>query len=226
MGLRRRVYVSGPLTLGDRETNVRQAVITGLGLIYHGYAPLIPHLTHYADPQGDIAHEVWMEVCLPWVAASHALLRLPGTSVGADAEVAEAEVRGIPVFHSLQALVDFEPTTSRYTPDPVSSSLSDPRFHKLLSVLGHLHDKKQQDYGTSEDPLYNLRGAASWGVPPWVGALVRVEDKLRRLKAFANRGRLTNEAALDSLKDLAAYALLAHILLEEEFGGEDALLRR
>lgn len=39
-----------------------------------------------------------MGVDLPWVAAADVLLRLPGASMGADAEVHEARAFGVPVF--------------------------------------------------------------------------------------------------------------------------------
>lgn len=53
----------------------------------------------------DMQHADWMGVDLPWVAASDAVLRLPGESVGADMEVACARERGIPVFETVEALV-------------------------------------------------------------------------------------------------------------------------
>ena len=92
----------------------------------------------------------------------------------------------------------------------------DPRFHAILAALGRLHDRKQADYGREGDPLANIRASAEWGVPAWVGALIRLTDKVRRLQAFARRGTLANEGAVDSLRDIAVYAILAEILLEEE----------
>ena len=35
----------------------------------------------------------------------------------------------------------------------------DPRFHYELARLGDLHDKKQVDYGTDNDPFANVRGS-------------------------------------------------------------------
>jgi hypothetical protein len=90
------------------------------------------------------------------------------------------------------------------------------RFHELLKELGDLHDKKSFDYGSDKDPLANVRASAEFGVPAWVGALIRLNDKIVRLKSFARKGELKNESAEDSMKDIAVYALIALILYEQE----------
>lgn len=89
------------------------------------------------------------------------------------------------------------------------------RFHEILSELGQLHDKKQADYGTDSDPFANVRGSEEWGVPAWVGALVRGNDKIRRLQAMVRKGRLENESVEDSMRDLAVYSIIALVLYEE-----------
>ena len=91
------------------------------------------------------------------------------------------------------------------------------RFHDLLDVVGKLHDAKQADYGMEDDPFYNVRrGAEEWGVRPWVGAMMRLNDKVKRLQAYARKGSLANEPPSESFLDIAVYALIAHILQEEE----------
>jgi hypothetical protein len=92
----------------------------------------------------------------------------------------------------------------------------DPRFHALLKEIGDLHDKKQQDYGTDNDPFANVRGSSAWGVHPWVGAMIRATDKLKRLQTFAQKNTLVNESVRDSFMDLAVYSLIGLILYEEE----------
>lgn len=106
--------------------------------------------------------------------------------------------------------------------DPPKKLKGDPRFHQLLYEIGQLHDAKQRDYGTNVDPLANIRGASGWGVPPWVAAMVRIGDKVRRLQRFAAKGELANESAEDSMLDIAVYALLALILYREESNKEPA----
>jgi hypothetical protein len=90
------------------------------------------------------------------------------------------------------------------------------RFHQILDELGALHDQKQQDYGTDEDPFANVRAATDYGIPAWVGAAIRMNDKMRRLQAFARNGTLANEGVEDSFKDLAVYAIIGLILFEED----------
>ena len=115
MGLKR-VYVSGPLSDGGRldldeqMLAVERAMDAAQDLIDAGYAPLNPHLTLFHDqylmdegrPTND--HATWLSVDRPWVLASDAVLRLPGSSEGADREVAWARGASIPVFHSVEAL--------------------------------------------------------------------------------------------------------------------------
>ena len=95
-------------------------------------------------------------------------------------------------------------------------SQGDPRFHALLKEIGALHDRKQLDYGVTADPFANVRASQDFGVAPWIGSLVRLNDKVTRLKAFARRGSLANESAEDSMFDIAVYALIALILYREE----------
>jgi hypothetical protein len=95
-------------------------------------------------------------------------------------------------------------------------SAGDPRFHALLKQIGELHDKKQEDYGAETDPFANVRASREWGVAPWIGALVRLNDKVHRLKRFAQRGSLANESAEDSMMDIAVYALIALVLYREQ----------
>jgi hypothetical protein len=92
----------------------------------------------------------------------------------------------------------------------------DPRFHKELEHLADLHDQKQMDYGTDHDPFANVRGSEQWGIPPWVGAMIRANDKVKRLQNYARKGSLANEGAEDSFDDLAVYAIIAKVLYQEE----------
>jgi hypothetical protein len=89
------------------------------------------------------------------------------------------------------------------------------RFHELLEESGELHDRKQADYGRDDDPFANVRASEEWGVPGWVGAMVRLNDKIRRLQALVENGKLENESAEDSFRDIAVYALIALILFEQ-----------
>ena len=89
------------------------------------------------------------------------------------------------------------------------------RFHAILKELGELSDQKQLDYGTDSDPFANIRGSEEWGIAPWIGALVRATDKLKRLQKYVRVGWLANEAVEDSFRDLAVYAIIGLVLYEE-----------
>jgi hypothetical protein len=90
------------------------------------------------------------------------------------------------------------------------------RFHEVLKELGELHDRKQTDYGRAGDPFANVRGTTEWGIPAWVGAMVRGTDKVKRLQQYARTGTLANEGVEDSFRDLAVYSIIALCLWEED----------
>ena len=98
----------------------------------------------------------------------------------------------------------------------------DPRFLDLVWQMAKLHASKQEDYGfegnatAKADPFANVRASQEFGTKPWVGALIRMNDKVTRLKAFARKGVLANESAEDSMLDIAVYGLIALILYREE----------
>lgn len=89
-------------------------------------------------------------------------------------------------------------------------------FLELLEEVRQLHLSKSQDYGSESDPLANIRqGAEFVGIEPWRGCMVRVADKVQRLRTFCKTGRLVHEGVRDTLLDLAAYSLLAIVLFDE-----------
>lgn len=90
------------------------------------------------------------------------------------------------------------------------------RFHEILEELGKLHDEKQKGYGTEDDPLANCRAGTEWGIPAWVGTMIRARDKLIRLQTYAKKGKLPFENVEDAFRDLAVYTIIALILFEEE----------
>lgn len=84
-------------------------------------------------------------------------------------------------------------------------------------------DAKNNDYSGGEqahDALANFKAASSLGLHPLIGLLLRMQDKLQRLKSFANDGRLSvpNESADDACLDLINYAILAKALIIDECG--------
>lgn len=93
---------------------------------------------------------------------------------------------------------------------------SSERFTAILKKIQETHDKKGADYGTDKDGLANIRQASEFGVEPWVGAILRVNDKMMRLKTFIKKGKLVNESVEDSLLDLAVYTIIALTLYPDK----------
>jgi hypothetical protein len=90
------------------------------------------------------------------------------------------------------------------------------RFLDLLDEMRRLHESKSKDYGSETDPLANIRqGAEFVGIEPWRGCMVRIADKVQRLKTYCRTGRLVHEGVRDTLLDLSAYSLLAIVLFDE-----------
>lgn len=84
----------------------------------------------------------------------------------------------------------------------------------LIEVL-EMHARKSKDYGSDSDPYANVRASEEFGVDSWKGALIRANDKVTRLKRYAERGELANESAEDSLIDLCVYFPIALMLYRE-----------
>lgn len=81
------VYIASPYTLGDVVVNVRESLLVADKLVELGYAPYPPlyaHFWHFLSPK---PYETWVKLDEEWVLRCDALLRLPGESSGADAEV-------------------------------------------------------------------------------------------------------------------------------------------
>src|SRR5580698_8684524 len=120
----KRVYIAGPITKGDLLNNVQQADKAFADLVKAGFAPFNPMWSVYGgavfrDSGGNVmaeatrnsklelTHEDWLGIDLPWVEMADAVLRLPGESAGADRETAHATANCIPVFKSINVLVDY-----------------------------------------------------------------------------------------------------------------------
>jgi len=93
-----------------------------------------------------------------------------------------------------------------------------PEFYKLLEQMADLHSRKNHDYAGESDPLKNLRACERLNLKPFLGVLVRLQDKWSRLEEFVNSGQLMvkNESVIDTLMDNAVYSLLAIILYQEQ----------
>lgn len=82
--------------------------------------------------------------------------------------------------------------------------------YALRDVL--LLDRKQQDYGP--------RNISDFGV---TGVLIRINDKVSRLKNLHGKGRrrkAQNESVRDSYQDLTNYGIIARMLLDGKWPGD------
>lgn len=99
------VYVAGPYTNPDPVANTHEMIRVGTRLVEEGrVTPIIPHLSmlwHVVTPR---PIEFWYAYDLEVMAHCDVVLRLPGISTGADAEVAEAKRLGLPVVFSTDEL--------------------------------------------------------------------------------------------------------------------------
>jgi hypothetical protein len=103
--MKARIYVAGPYTQGDVAMNVRKAFAAANELADLGFAPFVPHSTHFWHMMFPRPYEFWLDLDNQFLPYCHAVLRLKGSSSGADKEVELAKSLGIPVFHELQDLL-------------------------------------------------------------------------------------------------------------------------
>ena len=126
----------------------------------------------------------------------------------AHLEVTELRCRYSSVPHGYHEVSEKQTLASRH---PLSQ-----RFHEVMDEFKALHDKKQADYGTDTNPFANVCASSDFNVEPWVGAVLRANDKMRRIQSFVKRGQLENESIEDALKDAAVYFGIAYVLYELE----------
>jgi hypothetical protein len=147
-------------------------------------------------------------------------------------------------FHSGVFEGKFETTAGRIEPLPdgafhgknsIEETLKEEGYLQPELTAGgypnplHIHDelcragkeimmKKNHDYtGGSGDPYANFRGSTSLGIPNITGILLRVQDKMMRIKTFEEKGELkvAGEGIKDALIDVINYMVLIGGLVKE-----------
>lgn len=89
-------------------------------------------------------------------------------------------------------------------------------FLAVLDELKTLHLRKTLDYGIDEDALSNIRSSADVvNMPAWAGCILRISDKMHRLKSFFRRGKVEFDGVPDTLLDICAYSAIALVLYRE-----------
>lgn len=82
---------------------------------------------------------------------------------------------------------------------------------------------KNADYcGGSGDPYANFRISATFGIHPVMGIILRMTDKLQRIRAFVTNGNLAvkTESFEDACDDMVNYAILIKGMLRDSANGE------
>lgn len=121
-----------------------------------------------------------------------------------------------------------------YSPLKPTYDVQDRPFHQLMNEWKDLHDSKGDDYGDAEEPYKNVRSSENLGIPAFVGAVMSLAEKTRRLEHFCKRymeeagrrGRpldraeidviLRNEKVQDSFDDAGVFAGIGKLLFLEE----------
>lgn len=99
---------------------------------------------------------------------------------------------------------------------------SSQKYVDVLEAAIRLHDQKQKDYGTNSDPFANVRASKDFGMPGWIGCMVRANDKMKRIQKAAKQVlagenvNMENENIEDSFLDLMVYAGIGLVLFREE----------
>jgi Domain of unknown function (DUF4406) len=104
MSFRAKIYIAGPYSNGDPESNVDKAIETANTIADLGFAPYVPHFTHFWEMRFHRDYEFWLDLDNQFLPCCDAVLRIPGKSSGADKEVELAKRLGKPVFTSIQEL--------------------------------------------------------------------------------------------------------------------------
>jgi hypothetical protein len=146
------------------------------------------------------------------------------TQASAEKYAAERE-ESVPADWILQGQREMEaaPDDIRWTGDSILADEHDdirPGSREFLAVLDELrtlHLRKTMDYGVDEDALSNIRNSADVvNMPAWAGCILRISDKMHRLKAYFRRGKCEFDGIEDTLQDIACYAAIALVLHREQ----------
>lgn len=99
------IFVAGPYTADDPVINTRNAILAGIDLRNRGYTPIVPHLFHLAHLVAPQPYGFWTDWDMDLLKRCDCLVRLPGESSGADAEVVRARELGLEVFDGLDSVL-------------------------------------------------------------------------------------------------------------------------
>lgn len=108
------------------------------------------------------------------------------------------------------------PATPLSDPVEVDTPEGNPVFLDILDEILRTHIAKNHDYSGKAETFGNIRAAKRFGIEPWVGAVLRLNDKVARIASFLEKGELKCESIEDSLLDIANYAIIALAVRRED----------
>ena len=83
------------------------------------------------------------------------------------------------------------------------------RHMEICEEQNHLYDQKNHDYGDSFGETFKKLGIIS--------AVTRITDKVNRLQILCTKeSKVKDESIIDTLKDLANYAIMTLIELDSD----------
>lgn len=83
------------------------------------------------------------------------------------------------------------------------------KFKQITKEMLELYEKKNHDYGDSFGDTYKKLGLIS--------AVTRISDKVNRLQSLSTKEQKINDESIrDALIDLANYAVMTIIIMEDE----------
>lgn len=80
-------------------------------------------------------------------------------------------------------------------------------FRKVLDEMLNTYEKKNHDYGNSFSRSYYEFGL--------IAAVVRMSDKMERLKSLCKKKAMVDESVRDTLLDLANYAVMTVVEIDK-----------
>lgn len=98
--------------------------------------------------------------------------------------------------------------------DMAGSDTRKATFESVLDEMKELHAKKDKDYGSAFHKSFEEFGVTS--------GVVRLNDKMERVKSLVKNGKaeIKDESLLDSLEDLACYAVMLYVELKNKDNGK------
>ena len=97
--------------------------------------------------------------------------------------------------------------------DMAGSDTRKATFESVLDEMKELHAKKDKDYGSAFHKSFEEFGVTA--------GVVRLNDKMERVKSLVKNGKaeVKDESLLDSLKDMASYAVMLYVELKNKDNG-------